>query len=56
MFSNLFKATLGTVLSPVALVVDIVQLPATAYDSKEPFGNTSKMLKQVGKNISKSLE
>jgi hypothetical protein len=56
MFGSLIKATVGVVLTPVALAVDIVKLPASSYDGKSAFEHTEKMLESVGDNISKALD
>ena len=57
MFGNLLKAAVATVLTPVALVVDVVSLPKTANDlTSGPFDNTEKMLNSIGDNITKALK
>lgn len=57
MFTNLLKAAVATVLTPAAVVVDVLILPITSSDlSKGPFDNTKAMLDRVGKNVNKALE
>jgi hypothetical protein len=54
--TNLTKAAVAVVATPVALVVDVVKLPVTAFEDRDPFTNTSKMLNSVGKSVSKAVE
>lgn len=56
MFSSLIKAAIGVVVTPVALAVDIVSIPETAYEDKDAFSNTTKVLGDIGKNITNVLE
>lgn len=42
--TNVVKAGVAVAVAPVALVADIVTLPASAHDNKHPFGKTGKML------------
>lgn len=56
MFSKLFKAAVATVLLPVDLVVDVVSIPSTAYDDKNPLTNTEKRLKEIAKNVDDALK
>lgn len=56
MLEKLTKATVAFALSPVALAVDIVTLPASAYrGDSHPFGRTEKLLDSAGENIKKSI-
>ena len=48
MFSNLLKAAINVAVSPIALVVDIVNLPSSAYNDTEPFQCTSTVLTNAG--------
>lgn len=48
LIENLAKAAVSVAVAPVALVVDVVKLPATAYDNKPAFGNTQRMLSNAG--------
>ena len=53
---NLTKAVVEVALTPVALVVDVVTLPASAERGDDhPFGRTAKLLNSAGKNIEKSV-
>jgi len=57
MFGNLVKAGVAVVVSPVALVVDVVTLPATAFEVGRPaFWRTEKLLSVAGENIIKAVE
>lgn len=57
MFTKLFKATIAVALSPVALVVDVVTLPASAEKrGAGPFDRTSDLLKTAGKNIKDAIK
>lgn len=56
MFGNLLKAAVATVLTPVAVVIDIVKLPVTAEVGRDPFEQTEGMMKSVGDNIKKALK
>lgn len=56
MFSKLFKAVIDVASLPVDLVVDVVTLPSTAYNDKNPFTNTEKRLKEIGKNVDDALK
>lgn len=54
--TNVAKAGIAVAASPVALVADIVTLPAAAYDDKPPFGRTGKMLNAAGKCITEAVK
>lgn len=57
MFGSLLKAAVGVVITPVAVVVDIVRLPVTADDHrKETFGATSSVLDSVVKNVKDAID
>lgn len=43
-FTNVAKAGVAVAATPVALVVDVVTLPVSAYDDKHPFRVTKRML------------
>jgi hypothetical protein len=56
MLGKLLKAAVAVTLSPVALVVDIVTLPASAEDyRKGPFDRTGALLKAAGENITDAV-
>jgi hypothetical protein len=44
LFTNLIKATVVTVVTPVTLIADVLTLPSTAFHGKPPFGRTEDML------------
>ena len=48
---NLTKAAVAVALSPVALAVDVVTLPASADNGDSPFKRTEKLLGAAGENI-----
>lgn len=56
MLTNLTKAAVATALTPVAVAVDIVKLPSTAYNNEPAFGETEKMLKTAGECVEKAVE
>lgn len=56
MFSDLLKAVVAVVATPVALVVDVLALPFDAESNKYAFTRTTKMLDNVGKNITKAVD
>ncbi len=56
MFKSLFKAAIGTVLLPVNVVKDIVNLPVSAYEDTDPFGSTKNACNKIAENIDKVVE
>lgn len=56
MLENLTKAAIAVAVTPVALVVDVVTLPASAEPGREPFERTGNLLKSAGENISKAVD
>ncbi len=57
MLTNLAKAAVGVVVAPVALVADVVTLPATAGDlHRGPFDNTDKVLSNTMKNLQDAID
>ncbi len=56
MIGNLFKAAVSVALTPVALAVDLVTLPASADDlRRSPFDRAGKLLNAAGDNINKEV-
>jgi hypothetical protein len=55
-FTNLTKAALNVAVTPLAVAKDIVSLPVTAYEDKNPFESTSKVLDNVSKSLNKALD
>jgi hypothetical protein len=55
MFALIIKAVVAVAVSPVALVVDIVTLPASAFDNKDAFHRTGALLKSAGDNVMKAV-
>ena len=53
---NLTKAVVAVALTPVAVAVDIVTLPASAERDEHPFGRTAKLLNSVGENVKKATD
>ena len=57
MLGNLAKAATAVALSPVALAVDIVTLPASAdSQSRGPFDRTAGLLNAAGDAVSKAVK
>ena len=57
MLEKLTKATVAVVLTPVAVVVDVVSLPATSMDHRRgAFDNTSELLRAAAKNVKEAVE
>lgn len=55
--SNLAKAAVSVALTPVALAVDIVKLPATTLDPhKRPFEETEGMLGNAGDCVKEAIK
>lgn len=55
--TGLTKVAVGVVVAPVALVADVVSLPATADDlHRGPFDNTAAALNLVGKGLKDSVK
>jgi hypothetical protein len=53
---NLLGAGAAVLASPVALVADVMTLPASAYDDKEPFARTGKMLAAAGACVNEAVK
>ena len=51
MLTSLAKAATVVITAPVSLVVDVVKLPATAFEDKNPFTNTSDALNTAMANL-----
>ena len=56
MFSNLIKAAVSVAVSPVAFVVDVVTLPASAFDNKDDFHRTGALLSNASKCIEEATK
>lgn len=55
MFSNLFKAVVGTVIeTPIAVVADVITLGGSLTDKPQPY--TSEALSKVVQNIEKATK
>jgi hypothetical protein len=54
--TNIAKAGIAVAVSPVALVADIVTLPASAHDNKHPFGKTGAVLGAAGKCVTEAIK
>jgi len=55
--SSLTKATIGVALTPVAILADVVTLPASAEDPYAgPFDKTAKLFDNIAENFNKALE
>jgi hypothetical protein len=54
--SDLLKATVAIVMTPVALTIDVLTLPASAErGDSHPFNRTGFLLKSIGKNVKKVI-
>jgi hypothetical protein len=54
---NLTKAAVSVALTPVAIVVDVVTLPASAERGEDhPFQRTGNLLNSAGKSVSKAID
>lgn len=53
MLTKLTKATVAVALTPIAVVADIVTLPANETD---PFGKTAGLMDSVAKNVKDALK
>lgn len=57
MIEKLTKAAVAVALTPVAVVVDVVTLPATSCDlHRGPFDNTGNLLKSAAKNVEEAIK
>lgn len=57
MLGNLTKAAVAVALTPVAVVADVVTLPASAEDPRRgPFDKTGALLKAAGENIKQAVK
>lgn len=56
MLTNLTKAALAVAVSPVALAVDIVTLPASAGSNNGPFDRTTAVLGAAGDAVTKAIK
>jgi len=55
MIKRIFKTAIATAFIPVGVIVDVCTLPATAYDNKQPFKNTTCLIKSAKSNIKKII-
>ena len=55
MLGNLLKAAIAVALTPVAIVADVVTLPASAFRDDHTFGITGSLLRAAGENVSKAV-
>ena len=55
MVRNLTKAAISVVVTPVAAVVDVLTLPASAEYNKPPFGLTEALLKNTSKCVKEAV-
>jgi len=56
LLNNLAKAAVATVVTPVAVVADVVRLPVTADNNSSAFELTEKSLEGIAKNLSKAID
>lgn len=55
MLTNLTKAAVAVVATPVAVAVDVVKLPVTAFENKDPFEHTRKKIDQASDAFDRSV-
>jgi hypothetical protein len=55
MITNLLKAAIAVAVSPVAAIVDIVTLPASAFENKDAFHRTASLLESAGENVTRAV-
>jgi hypothetical protein len=56
LLTNLTKATVAVALTPVAVVADVLTLPATSMDNRHPFGKTGALLKAAAEATMEAVE
>lgn len=56
MLTNLTKAAVAAAITPIAVVQDIVTIPAAAYNDADIWTETEKRLNQISDNVDKALE
>ncbi len=57
MLTNLLKAAVAVVVTPVAIVADILTLPASSLDPyRGPFDRTAKRLEQAGEALDAAVK
>lgn len=54
MLKNLLKATVGTVLLPVGVAIDLVTLPALMVDDRD--SSTAKIGKAIIRNVERAVQ
>lgn len=56
MIINLIKAATLVAVSPLALAVDVVTLPGSAYDGKHPFHRAKRVLNSAGEKVEAAIK
>ena len=56
MIANLFKAVVSIAVTPITVMVDIVTLPVSAMDNKDPFRRTAKLLGNASKCLEEAIK
>jgi len=56
LLENLLKATVAVVVTPVALVADIVSIPFDSSSNTEVFSRTSGLLDDAGKALKEAVK
>ena len=56
MLGNLFKAAVSVAVTPIAVVIDIVTLPASAFDNKDAFHRTGALLNNAGDCLKEAVK
>ena len=55
-FKDITKTAISVASTPIAIAVDIVKLPVTSYENKDPFENTNAVLGAAKKNFSNVID
>ncbi len=56
MLKNLTKAAASVVVTPAAVVADVLTLPASAYANRPPFELTEALLKNAGRCVHEAIK
>lgn len=54
--SSITKAAVAVAVTPLAVVADVVKLPATADSNKHPFQHTKEMMGAAADNIKNAVD
>jgi len=54
--TNLTKAAAAVVITPAAIVADVLTLPGSAFDNKAPFHRTGRLLSAAGRAAAEAVK